>query len=530
MITLEVWHPVRAASLTSDERKAIIRSSMFLKDKYTSSGTFLLFKARLVAGGDMQDKLLYTQLYSPTAACSSFFIIATLAAREKRIVSTVDIVGAYLNASLAATGVIVHMRISKELAAHLVDLNPSYSEFIDERGSLIVQLDKALYGCVESAKMWYEHLTASLVADGFKPNIYDPCILNKTGGSGNQITALLHVDDLLITSVSQTDIDTFHSYLRSVYPEIKVNSGLKIDYLGMQLDMTVPYQATVSMDKYVDDLISECGVTKGAKTPATDNLYNIDPDSLRADADTSAWFHSFVAKVLYMAKRVYVELLGVVGFLTTRVNSCTMSDVSKLRRMLGYIVQHNRQRMVLRSNPTKPLRASVLMDASYAVHADHKSQSAAGIVIGDIGEEGATVSVMCTKQKITAKSAAQAELICISDKAGEGIHTDRLLRDQGYIDMKCPILYQDNTSTIRWIHNGRPMSSESRHIENRYFWLHEREKCGDVEIVYLPTEEMYINVLTKPLQGKQFIAERNALTRWVDPDAAPTTEKEEISV
>ena len=74
--------------------------------------------------------------------------------------------------------------------------------------------------------------------------------------------------------------------------------------------------------------------------------------------------------------------------------------------------------MVLRSNPTKPLRTTVLKDASYGVHADHKSQSAADIVIGDIiTEEGATVSVMCTnKQKNTAMSPAQAELICISDK------------------------------------------------------------------------------------------------------------------
>jgi hypothetical protein len=135
---------------------------MFLKDKFSSSGLFLLFKARLVAGGDMQNKLLYDLLYSPTAASSSFFILSTIAAKEHRKVEVVDVVGAYLNASLESTGVIVHMRIDKDLSSMLVQLDPSYTLFLDANGCLVVQLDKALYGCVEASKMWYENLTANL--------------------------------------------------------------------------------------------------------------------------------------------------------------------------------------------------------------------------------------------------------------------------------------------------------------------------------------------------------------------------------
>ena len=36
---------------TDSDQEAIIRTSMFLKDKYFASGTFEKFKARLVAGG-----------------------------------------------------------------------------------------------------------------------------------------------------------------------------------------------------------------------------------------------------------------------------------------------------------------------------------------------------------------------------------------------------------------------------------------------------------------------------------------------
>ena len=53
----------------------------------------------------------------------------------------------------------------------------------------------------------------------------------------------------------------------------------------------------------------------------------------------------------------------------------------------------------------------------------------------------------------------------------------------------------------------------SRHISIRYFWLCERIKLGEVTLEHIPTNLMFANVLTKPLQGKQFvIIERDEIT------------------
>ena len=100
MYNKTVWHGVHLRDLTKTQRCTIIRSSMFLKDKYFASGAFEKFKARLVAGGDQQDKAMYEDLSAPTAATANVFAMAALAAREKRVVATVDIGGAYLNASM----------------------------------------------------------------------------------------------------------------------------------------------------------------------------------------------------------------------------------------------------------------------------------------------------------------------------------------------------------------------------------------------------------------------------------------------
>jgi len=109
-----VWHGVKLSHLSHPERKAIIRSSMFLKDKYFASRVFEKFKARLVAGEDQQGKGLYENLSSPTAATSSV---------KGRNVITIDIGGAFLNADIAPTGVKVHMHLDRMMTQLLIEIN-----------------------------------------------------------------------------------------------------------------------------------------------------------------------------------------------------------------------------------------------------------------------------------------------------------------------------------------------------------------------------------------------------------------------
>jgi len=47
MLTMKVWHGVLLGDLGQDQRKRILRVVVFLKDKYTASGVFDKFKARL---------------------------------------------------------------------------------------------------------------------------------------------------------------------------------------------------------------------------------------------------------------------------------------------------------------------------------------------------------------------------------------------------------------------------------------------------------------------------------------------------
>lgn len=56
MCDKNVWEAVHLNSLSYDQRKSIITSSMFLKDKCTADGKFDKLKSRLVAEGYLQDR------------------------------------------------------------------------------------------------------------------------------------------------------------------------------------------------------------------------------------------------------------------------------------------------------------------------------------------------------------------------------------------------------------------------------------------------------------------------------------------
>ena len=82
-------------------------------------------------------------------------------------------------------------------------------------------------------------------------NPYDLCVYNKVEEDGKQITIVVHVDDLLVTSISLLHIDTFGTYLKSVYPETKTSLGQVLDYVGMTFDFTKEGEIDITMDNCV---------------------------------------------------------------------------------------------------------------------------------------------------------------------------------------------------------------------------------------------------------------------------------------
>jgi Reverse transcriptase (RNA-dependent DNA polymerase) len=176
-----------------------IPSKLFLTPKHTTEGDFKSLKGRIVGGGHSQEVTIFTdaEVSSPTVALTSVMIGASMAAHQNLQVITLDHTAAYLNAEIK--GPPVEMMLSQEVSEMLCKLDPSNRVFVRPNGKIYVKLRKALYGCKQSAVLWYNELKSTLVSMGFVENVYDVCSFS-TQRDKSIDRFLVYVDDLFVSS------------------------------------------------------------------------------------------------------------------------------------------------------------------------------------------------------------------------------------------------------------------------------------------------------------------------------------------
>jgi len=509
-IVKKAFHPILIKDLSTEQKKKIIRSSMFLKEKFLPDGTFEKLKARLVAGGDMQDRSIYGDVSSPTVSSSAVFIVAGIAAAEKRKVKAIDFTSAYLNAVM--TGILVHVALDAVQSQILCAICPEYTKFLRDNGTMVVLLDKALYGCIESARLWYEELAGYLISLGYVRNPNDWCVFNRDG-IGVQCTVCFHVDDLFISCCIESTIDKLVANLTAKYKQLTVRSGEVHQYLGMVFDFRSAGKVSITMQGYVDSTLKSYNVTGTAATPATERLFQIDAKSTDLPADKKAEFHSRVARLLYLAKKVRPDMLTAVSFLTTRVQFPTEQDWQKLERLLQYL--NGTKYFGITLCPDSDMTVHGYADAAYGVHSDAKSHTGSVICLGK-----GPIHSKSSKQKLVTKSSTEAELVGASDSASQVLWTRNFLIAQGYKPMAAK-LHQDNQSTMMMLNKGKSTNERTRHIHTRYYFVKDRIDSGELQLWYTPTTSMIADILTKPLQGELFRRLRRELLNW-DDTAVPS--------
>jgi hypothetical protein len=126
------------------------------------------------------------------------------------------------------------------------------------------------------------------------------------------------------------------------------------------------------------------------------------------------------------------------------------------------------------------------------------------------GGTGAVISVS-RKQKLNTRSSTEAELVGTDDMSVMILWTKLFMEAQCY-EIEKNILYQDNTSAILLIKNGKKSSGKrTRALNIRYFFLTDQVEKGNLVVEYCPTDDMTGDFHTKPLQGEKFLRFRNAI-------------------
>ena len=356
-------------------------------------------------------------------------------------------------------------------------------------------MNRGLYGCINSALLFWEKLSKDLKSQGFELNPYDPCVANKMI-NGKQFTIVWHVDDLKMSHKDPKEVTKMIKWIESKYGEIRAKRGKLHNYLGMVLDYQEKGTVKIIMETYINKMMEEHDITGTANTPAANHLFKVNPAATKLVPKKAAEFHTITAKCLFLCKRARPDISTAVAFLTTRVQQPDEEDEKKLHRLLHYLNATRGLHLRL-SARNGCLVVKWWADGAFAVHPDMKSHSGVVMSLG----MGAIYN-SSRKQKLNTTSSTESELVAASDSMPQILWTMYFLRCQGYKNLST-ILFQDNQSAILLEKNGILSSSRcTRHINIKYFFIQDKDNAGDLSVQYCPADKMIADFHSKPLQGK----------------------------
>ena len=113
---------------------------------------------------------------SPTISLEALFTTLLVDAYEDKKIAIFDVPGAYLHAKDMPKDKGVLHKLRGQFVDIMCEINPEHTKnIIYETGVKVLYLYvvKAIYGCIESALLWYNLFTETLQKYSFESNPYD---------------------------------------------------------------------------------------------------------------------------------------------------------------------------------------------------------------------------------------------------------------------------------------------------------------------------------------------------------------------
>jgi histone deacetylase 1/2 len=334
---------------------------------------------------------------------------------------------------------------------------------------------------------------------------YDSCLFTRYEG-GTKVIICIHVDDLLIVASNQLLLNEFAESMRNRFKAITFHSGNNISFLSMRLSVS-EMGISLDMAHYTEKVLSEYEIQGVLQTPADDSLLVDSESEVMLDDDEKMVFHRTVAQLLFLVKRTRLDGLLAVSKLASRVSNPTSGDKKKLERLLKYFNGTKNYGIVLPWGI--PMDVAFYIDASFNCDTDGRSRSGAVMTVNNVVLAGWT-----SKQHLVSRSSTEAEIIGLSDGLLTALWVRNLLNDIGYMNGAIRV-YQDNMGSIKIMKDGRKMNHRTKHMSVRYFHAIDCVAKGEIEIGYIPSEDMLADYFTKPLTGKLFYKMRDFIVKPV---------------
>ena len=117
---------------------------------------------------------------------------------------------------------------------------------------------------------------------------------------------------------------------------------------------------------------------------------------------------------------------------------------------------------------------------------------------------GGAISWQSKMQKTVALSTVEAEYMATTQAAKEAIWWRSFFGGRGHDTSRPTVLRSDSQGSIALSKNPEH-HARSKHIDIRHHFVREQVALGTVTLLYIPTEDMLADVLTKPIPREKHV-------------------------
>ena len=506
MLQYKVGHYIKQCNVPREKLKNILQSFMFLKHKTLPDGSYDKTKARMVGNGASQRSHMYDMVSSSTVALASVFMLMNIASYLRAKITTYDIKGAFLHAEFTDDDEVTFIRINKEVTALWIEQDPTAAPFVDERGTLLLELDKFIYGLKQSPLKFQLLLKQKLTELGYVQTTQDDCIYMKRSSADSFSILSTHVDDIMQVATHQSYYSELKAGLIKAFGDI-TESEEGSAYLGMTIERDEKDRRLIKIsqkgliDKILDRYPKENGDRHRHFSPSSDDLFEAASDENAAEATEAQKkeFLSVLMTLMYCARLTRPDILMPVTFLASRTHCANTRDIEHLMRIVRYLGETKDVGLHLYC---ESLQVRCKCDASFATHSpDDSAYGHTGYIVG-FGEKMSYVHSRSGKQKVASTSSTDAEIIAMCEALKNCIWLRELLRELKF-PLEEIVLYQDNTSAMT-LGSDPSTPKRSKHMLTKLTYVRSLVLSGAVRLEHLATLEMTADVLSKPLHGEQY--------------------------
>jgi transposase InsO family protein len=461
--------------------KKAVGSRWFMKIKHNADGSLDRYKARLVAKGYSQRPGFdFHETFAPTVRYSAVRAVLAIAALQDMELRSLDISHAYLNGELEEE---IYMQQPEGFEVG----GPDH----------VCKLHKSLYGLKQAGRVWNKKLHSVLLSMGFSRIQSDNAVYVYLKDQIRVIVPVF-VDDITLAS---KDPSKLNSIVQELGQHFKIHDlGPTTQLLGISVHRDRSKRSlSLCQHQYIKDMLQRYGLhdCKPVSTPMEPGFKLSTSMAPQNDAETAEMHNvpylSAVGSLMYLAVTTRPDISYSVGVLA-RFNSnpgpLHWKAVKHLLRYLKGTIDHK-----IVYAPTSTDEAFITYsDADHGGNPDNL-KSTGGYVV-KIGS--GAVSWSSKLQSLVALSTTEAEYVAAVEAGKEIIWFQQFLGELGYPVQGPSVLRMDNQSAIAVAKNPEHYG-RMKHLDLRLFWLRDAVDAKKIEPVFISTDEMAADILTKAL-------------------------------